>query len=350
MIEVIEGDCRNFEPADAREMQLVVADLPYSEHVHANITSAGTLGEGSRGWHRQDLEFEPLSDELLAHVSAIVARTQGWALLYSDIESAHRIRGACAAVRAEFVRTELREEHVHEDECLWDVTGACDCDSYAGNVPWERWSQAQKSGDRPTQACELVSLFWGRAGSRKAWNGPGALTCFRHKAMRGAEKHRTQKPLDQALDMVSWFSNAPHLPWGEHPRAEPEGAIVTVPASVISGRTITSLPAQSARGHVLDPVAGACTTAVACALLGRSCVAIEQLTQWSDLGAKRVEAALKGDLPFFDDRARVERWCEERYAEASSRPEPKAADGSDVKTWERAQRRLADVVFVADKL
>jgi len=38
------------------------------------------------------------------------------------------------------------------------------------------------------------------------------------------------------------------------------------------------------------------------------------------------------------------------HAEASAVPEPKAADGSDIKTWERAQRRLADVARVAEAL
>ena len=41
---------------------------------------------------------------------------------------------------------------------------------------------------------------------RKRWSGPGNLTHLAHLALRGEGKHKAEKPLDQALDLVSFFS------------------------------------------------------------------------------------------------------------------------------------------------
>lgn len=319
MIEIIPGDFLDFDLAHAPSFQAMITDPPYSEHVHANITSAGTMGEGSRGWHRQELEFAALSPELRAHIAGFAARVPGWSAIYSDFESSHRWREACAAQRVEYVRSLLAE--LEGDDPLDE-----DHDVYSGLLPWERWSQPQKSGDRPTQGFEVLSMFWGRASSRKAWNGPGSLTCLRHKALRGRDKHRTEKPLDQALDLVSWLSNAPHLPWA---------------GAVVGSREMTARPAQDASLPVLDPCSGAGTTATACALLGRACVGFELLPEWAEKADRRAQDALRGVLSD-RDRERAERWVLATLDEASGVPSPKAADGSDVKTWERAQRRLAD--------
>ncbi len=341
-IEVLHADAREFPLDRMREFQALICDPPYSAHVHANITSAGTLGAGSRGYHRQELSFGSLTEDLLVVIGRACARVQGWAILYSDIESAGRLREACADAHAEYVRAILREE--------------CDDmpEGYSGVLPWERWSQPQKSGDRPPQGCELLSLFWGRAGSRKAWNGPGNLTCVRHKSLRGEDKHRTEKPLDQLLDLVSWFSNAPHLPWGMHDTFKDStanaAAMHTIPAAALpGGRIARAKPAQAGALNVLDLCAGSGTTAVACALLGRSCVATELDEEWAARAAARAEGALRGVLSE-RDRAKAEAWCLAAMAEAQAAPEPKAPDGSDVLTWERAQRRLADALFVGERL
>jgi len=346
-IEIIHGDCLDFDPVEhGRKFQALIVDPPYSEHVHANITSAGTMGGGSRGWHRQELSFGACTPELRAHIAAWAARVQGWALVYSDHESSHLWRAACADAKSEYVRTLLAE--------LEDDTP----EGYAGSLPWERWSQPQKSGDRPTQGFEVVSLFWGRAHSRKTWNGPGSLTCLRHKCLRGADKHRSEKPLDQALDLVSWFTNGPGVPWGEHPNITVDGdearvpVVERTPAAIVDGRAMTAVPSQNPFLPVLDLCVGSGTTAVACSLLGVDCVGFELdpgnegLAEFAD---QRAQAALAGKLNK-SDRERAERWVLAAIDEAERAPFPKAADGSDVKTWERAQRRLARARVVGDKL
>lgn len=338
-IEIIPGDAQLFDPvAHGIKFQALITDPPYSEYVHKNITSAGTMGAGSRGYHKQELTFGALTPELRAHLAAFAARVQGWAVIYSDFESSHLWREACDAAKSEYVRSVLAELEDPADDGTVPLGPA-----YDGLLPWERWSQPQKSGDRPTQGFEVLSLFWGRAHSRKAWNGPGSLTCLRHKCLRGTTKHRTEKPLDQMLDLVSWFSNGPGLPWG------PEA---NTPAAVVLGREMTARWAQDASKPVLDTCLGSGTTAVACALLDRDCVGFEldpEREGMAEYAEQRALAALAGNLSD-QDRERAERWVMSVLERDSKAPMPKAADGSDVKTWERAQRRLYDANRVAAKL
>jgi site-specific DNA-methyltransferase (adenine-specific) len=52
-----------------------------------------------------------------------------------------------------------------------------------------------------------VLLFWGTQRGRKSWNGPGGLTHFDEKCLRGKDKHTAEKPLDLGLRLVDYFSN-----------------------------------------------------------------------------------------------------------------------------------------------
>lgn len=172
-------------------------------------------------------------------------------------------------------------------------------------VPWVRWSQPQLSGDRPPSGCEIVNLY--HPPGAKRWNGPGNLTHLVRRCMRGTDKHPTEKPLDLMLDLVSWFSDA-----GE---------------------------------SVIDLCAGSGTTALACKLLGRNCMAVELDASWAAFGAMRVNSVLGAR-----DVARAREWCATTAEQADRVPRPKAVDGSDVRTWQRAQRRLDDVARVVEWL
>jgi DNA modification methylase len=150
---------------------------------------------------------------------------------------------------------------------------------------------------------------------KKHWNGPGSLVAFGvdydaesrthapRRALRGADKHPTEKPIDLMLDLVSWFTDPGEL--------------------------------------VLDPCAGSGTTALACRLLGRSCLALECNERWAIAARSRVAGVLSDR-----DRMRASEWCKSVGEEAQRVPVPKAENGSDLKTWERAQRRIADVAAV----
>ncbi len=274
MIDIIQGNCL-FSPRLGVGADVMLVDPPYAEHVHANAVSAGTGGAGVRA---RDFGFASVSAALMATLAGYTAQVRRWSLIYTDLESAHLWRAACEAVGSEYVRS----------------------------IPWVRWSQPQMSGDRPPTGAEMLLVFHApRAkGVRMHWNGPGSLTHLAHKCMRGAGKHPTQKPLDQALDLVSWFSDP-----GE---------------------------------QVIDPCAGAGTTARACALLGRSCLAVDKSAVWVGAGTRRVyDVEQFGDLRMYDDAERVRRFVESTCEEATRVPPPKGKH--DVRTWERAQRRLSDV-------
>jgi hypothetical protein len=103
------------------------------------------------------------------------------------------------------------------------------------------------------------------------WGGPGSLTCFDTRSLRHDDKHPTEKPLDLALSLVSWFSDPADL--------------------------------------VLDPVAGAGTTGLACRLLGRDCVQVEIDAAFAGRARDRAAAALSPR-----DRERAERWIEYQHA------------------------------------
>jgi site-specific DNA-methyltransferase (adenine-specific) len=111
---------------------------------------------------------------------------------------------------------------------------------YIRAVPWVRWSAPQLSADRPPSGCELIVLGHGKG--RPKYNGPGGLVSFDDKCLRGSNKHPAEKPLDLCMRLVSYFSS----------------------------------PGDT----VLDPFAGSGTIALACQLLDRHCIAIEQSSHW----------------------------------------------------------------------
>ena len=167
-------------PAFVDCFDVMITDPPYSAHVHASATSQ-SIGRGTR---KRELGFESLSVKARHFVADCAARMRRWSVVYSDVESANWLALSAQAAGAEYVRT----------------------------LPWVRWSMPQLSGDRPPQGFEsLVCLH--RAGPKgkpikKHWNGPGNLTHLAHTCLRGEGKHKCEKPLDQALDLVSFFSDA----------------------------------------------------------------------------------------------------------------------------------------------
>lgn len=268
--QIIQADATKLARA-AAEFDVQIVDPPYAARVHSRATSAGT---GGRGVRKRDLGFAHLSPELMLAIARNAALVRRWTAVFTDIESVHLWRAAFELEGVEYIRS----------------------------VPWVRWSQPQLSGDRPPSGCEMVVLAH-RPG-KKSWSGPGSLTAFRAKSLRGADKHPTEKPLDLILALVSWLS----------------------------------APGES----VLDPCCGAGTTVLAARLLGRDAAGLDL-----DEGhVARAQARLSGALTE-RDAERAVRFCTAQLKEARRVPTPRAANGSDVKTYERARRRLEDVRRVA---
>lgn len=290
---ILHGRCENFD-AFVPTIDTVIVDPPYSAHVHGNAMSCGMTQYGA-GVRERDFGFASLTPSLRRWIASSAARVRRWTLVYSDVESSNVWRHSCDAAGAQYIRT----------------------------IPWVRWSQPQLSGDRPPTGCEMVSVYHrgvpGRARVKpikKAWSGPGNLVALEHedmpvvlehKALRGAQKHKTEKPLDQLLDLVSYFSR---------------------PGEVVA-----------------DWTCGRGTTAVACALLGRSFLGVELDAAEHGLACARLADAQRAALSERDTK-RVRRYLQKsRLVDV-----PIVAKGyktpKDKPTWDRAVARVADATLV----
>jgi hypothetical protein len=237
-IAVYHADCMLLDLNWLREnAHVMITDPPYSSHVHANATSQSKV----RGTRKRDLGFEHLGAKLRRQVARFAAAVPRWSVIYSDVESTNWLRLSCQAAGATYIRT----------------------------LPWIRWSMPQLSGDRPPTGWEAVLLTHGWQGGRKHWTGPGNLLSLSHKCLRGEDKHKAEKPLDQALDLVDWFSD----------------------------------PGET----VFDPFAGSGVFGMACMLLGRNYIGIELNPEW----AERAQRRARGEARPYDEE-RWNRWHRSR--------------------------------------
>ena len=247
--EILQIDCTKLEDALISQCDVMITDPPYSPHVHSSAVSCtGSQGKLSNA-RKRDFGFDALGAETRGWIAYACATVRRWSVIYSDIESTHFMRAAATSAGATYIRT----------------------------LPWVRWSMPQLSGDRPPQGredllvfhadsgCEDIALFYGAQKGKKAWNGPGNLTHLHHLCLRGDGKHPTEKPLDQALDLIAWFTD----------------------------------PGET----VLDPFAGSATLGLACNILGRSYIGCELNPDWVAFG----KARLKGSLSE-RDAERLKRW------------------------------------------
>lgn len=263
-ITILHASCLELDLETVSAFDTMLVDPPYSAHVHRSCVSKGP----GAAVVQRDLGFTHLSESLRDQIAKFAAVVKRWSVIYSDVESAMIWRAACENRGAKYIRP----------------------------IPWIRWSMPQLSGDRPTTGCELLTCYWGSARGRKGWNGPGNLIAYRHedeadappldsiehKSLRGANKHRTEKPLDQMLDLVEFFS-------------EP-------------GDT------------VFDPCSGSGATALACAILDRDFVGCELDAEWVMKSTERVRLyQQKGELSDRD----AERF--KRYVEAKELRDKAAA-------------------------
>lgn len=289
-IEIIHADALKCGASLFSRADTLLVDPPYSEYVHANTTSIGT---GGRGVRARDLGFDALTPELRDHILLAAYCVKRWSVIFSDYEGSFE---------------------------WWKDPPV----EYVRWIPWVRWSQPQLSGDRPPSGAEVVLHFhrYREDGKpmRKRWNGPGNLTAYdddvdpnaflfaaySRRCLRNTKKnpkHGAEKPLDLLLDHVCFFSD----------------------------------PGET----VLDPNGGWGTTAQAARLLDRHAIVIEGIRANAEHAHSRVNSPLSER-----DLERALEWCDTTEREALAVPKPKAANGSDVKTFERAQRRLADVARV----
>lgn len=288
--QLVHGDCTRIDPARLGHTHLMT-DPPYAERVHTGAAS----GQGA-GFRTRDLQFASVSEQLREYVTASARAAERWSLIYTDIQSHYLWEQGINGDPHRHVRS---LPVVEDGDEIGETDGGA-----VGTIPWLRWSMPQRSGDRPPSGCELLVI--GHAKGKMRWYGPGNLTALRHKSMRGDGKHPTQKPLDQALDLVAFFS-------------EPGD-------------------------FIYDPTAGFATLGVACALLRRNYVGCELSVNadgtpndWFERGRQRLTHAQDGRLSTADCVA-VNRFLAS-VAERSG-TQPPVFDTSDTVTIPPEYRRL----------
>jgi site-specific DNA-methyltransferase (adenine-specific) len=208
-----------------------IVDPPYSEDTHAK---AQTQIDGE--FVSNDFGFKHLTGSLADHIATACRVASGSSLIFSD----------------------------HQNIPFWtSVLNKNGC-KIQRIIPWIRWSAPSIVVGRPPAMCEFVLLVQGQG--KETFHGPGNFGLFEAKALRGADKHKTQKPLDLMLQAVEMF---------------------TAPDS-----------------RVYDPCMGWGTTGVACALLGRHFMGCE-----IDAGHyQKAFERLNGPEPQDDDQKRYERF------------------------------------------
>ena len=109
------------------------------------------------------------------------------------------------------------------------------------------------NGQGASRGFECIVTAWAGKGHR-SWNGGGRKGVLYHS--RGeAHEHPTQKPLTLMKELVGLYTN----------------------------------PGDT----VMDPMMGSGTTGVACAMMGRKFIGIEQQEKWYDVACKRIKEAQK---------------------------------------------------------
>ena len=291
---VLAGDARFVLP-DSFVADVMVCDPPYRAHVHKNATSQDQHTDGNV--RHNDFGFVSLTEELRTWICQLAARTRRWILIYTDVESVAKWKDTLELAGATYIRT----------------------------LPWVRWSMPALSGDRPPQGFECIVVAYGSNRGRKRWNGAGNLvrlahsldwsgpdelldhladsddlTHLEHLALRGKDKFKTEKPLDQLLDLVSWFSDRDEL--------------------------------------VVDPCSGSGTTGLACKILRRRFIGCELDAEWAKKGNARIQACNVDNLPGSlspRDSERFLRWVTTSEKERIDSVERKF-------NTERVRKRMAD--------
>jgi hypothetical protein len=296
MIYVINAPLRDLPPETFEGVDSLIMDPPYSAHVHTAATSAGNFGRDGHVNNR-DLGFESLDPADREHALRLAHKyVKRWTVVFSDFA-----KGEPEGENdGDDYETRARAGHfVIEGDCAWRVMGVHFRLDYVRLIPWVRWSQPQVTGDRPPSGAEAVLHFHKRG--KKSWNGPGGLTHYAHKSLRGADKHPTEKPLDLMLDLVSYYSNPGEL--------------------------------------VGDFFAGRGTTGQAARILGRDAILVERDATFA------AQAEARTSTPLDDrDLGKVETWIVSTVAQAEAEIASPQTTPNGIR---RAESRLTDAACAA---
>jgi site-specific DNA-methyltransferase (adenine-specific) len=231
-IDLRLGDCLDratgLPAGDAASVDVTITDPPFDARTHRAAIEVGDWRRGRRAIDGA-LPFSPLAESQLLATAAHLARvTRRWIIVFAGECQLDLWRRALEAGGARFVRFGVVER---------------------------KNPRPQMSGDRPGVGADLVVIAHA-SGMRMRWNGRGRPARWTAGVARfdpGGKVHPTQKPLPLMRALVDDFSEPDEL--------------------------------------VCDPFAGAGTTAVACAQLGRAFVGWERDATYYAAARNRVATA-----------------------------------------------------------
>jgi len=235
-ITIYHGDCLDVLPTLA-QVDHVITDPPYSEHVHGKSrqgsrpltgsVSGGRYSAPANFRREKEFGFDAMTEELRIQVARSVHHlVRRWVLVFSDVESSHLWRERLTQTGLDYCRTGA-----------WVKVGAT----------------PQFTGDRPAAGFEAITICHPKG--RKRWNGGGSHAVWSVPIVlnRGGSDprlHTTQKPEALMLSLVGLFTD--------------------------EGETI------------LDPFMGSGTTLAAAKRLGRKAIGIERDERYCEVAAKRL--------------------------------------------------------------
>jgi hypothetical protein len=159
------------------EVDVLISDPPYSEHVQSNLCSGSLVG--TKAVPKYELPFAPLKD--YAWLEGAIRMTKRWVISFCDVEAFGLIKG------------------VRPDEYI------------RGGIWYKSNAMGQLTADRPATAYEGIACLHGRKDDghpKKQWNGRGSYGIWRCNGTRGKKgRHLNEKPLDLCLKLVALFSN-----------------------------------------------------------------------------------------------------------------------------------------------
>lgn len=213
MIDLRLGDAfEGLAALEDRSIGVTIADPPFDARTHATCLESGDWRRGSRRVGGA-LPFPPLEGDRLRAMAAHLARvTSRWIVVFCADRQVEPWASALEVAGARFVRL---------------------------GAAVRKNPRPQMSGDRPGAPADWLVIAHAGAG-RMRWNGGGKAARWEMGVARfdeGGRQHPTQKPLALMSQLVADFTEPGEL--------------------------------------VLDPFAGAGTTAIACKQAGRRFVGWE---------------------------------------------------------------------------
>jgi len=193
---VIEGRWQDSAPD---EVDVVISDPPYSEHVHRNLKAECRGGDKA--------SFDAITDWSFVRIFLRVSKR--WVLCFCALE--------------DYGKYEIAAPEHYVRSCAWlKPDGA-----------------PQFSKDRPAQWGEGIALLNAKTNGYH-WNGGGHRGVYTHNVCRKDRHHETQKPLSLMIELVELFSDPGELVWDPYC-----GSGTTGVACLLTGRRFL--------GHEMQP-------------------------------------------------------------------------------------------------